>query len=362
MRLTRSIAVATLAAGAVLIGWSPPATGDDDPPTDGWGSTTCDQTPSPACELGAGTGGNEGGGGPRPAPDPSPGNPTYGGHGEDGVNERPPGDQSLGPGTPEKNCRYVRSDYQPPSGGVIPAAYSEPRASEAPSREIVPAAYVPAATEIRPADRQGFPFSQQDPTDADSGAWYVYQCTGPDGVRDGLYRPPVFIPDDQAPPAGGSGPPPPSPEELARQAYNQLRLPSPSIAASPQGPQLVRLPTWLWIRDGWEPVSATASVPGVSVTATAKPTKVAWSMGEGGSRTCDGPGTAYSSDRNPRSASPDCGYTYRRASGGDGFAVSATVSWSVSWSGAGQSGTFDGLSTTDSTTFVVEEVGAVNGR
>lgn len=322
-----------------------------------WGRAECGQHPHPGCELGAGTP-DSGGSNPRPSKGDgagSDGSPR----GDSGNGEaRPPGDQLLSPGTPLKNCKYVRSDYQPPEGATTTVSYGRSDGAASGSGAIVLASF--GSRTARPATSAGPVLAQQDPAGESSGSWYVYQCSGPDGVRDGLYRPPVFIPDDQAPPGGSASAP--SPEQLARQAYSQLRLPSPSIAASPEGPQLVRLPTWLWIENGWEPVSATASVPGVSVTATAKPTKVQWSMGEGGSRTCDGPGTPYSSDRNPRSASPDCGYTYRRASGDGGFRVTATVSWSVSWSGAGESGTFDDLSTTDSTSFVVEEVGAVNGR
>lgn len=346
--LTRSALVAGAVVAAYLL--APPVNADGHkPPVDGWGSTDCDQTPSPACELGAGTGGNGPGQAPRPDGGGTGGIGSGGGGGDAGY-QRPSGDQSLSPGTNLKNCRYVKSDYQPPSGGVVPAAYTAPAE---PTGGVVPASYKPSSSYRLAANVHLA--QQQD----ESGSWYVYRCTGPDGARDGLYRPPVFIADGQAPPGGA---PLPSPEELARQAYKQLRLPSPSIAASPEGPQLVRLPTWLWIEDGWGPVSATASVPGVSVTATASPESVRWSMGDGGVRTCNGKGTPYSDERDPRSASPDCGYTYRSASGDGGFRVTATIRWGVSWSGAGQSGTFDGLTTSTSTTFVVEEVGAVNGR
>jgi hypothetical protein len=42
--------------------------------------------------------------------------------------------------------------------------------------------------------------------------------------------------------------------------------------------ELMFLPTWLWLAGGWAPTSATATVPGFSVTATATPTSVTWSM------------------------------------------------------------------------------------
>lgn len=340
--------------GALLLG-SLPALADP-----GWGSAECGQNPLPGCELGAGTPGSDGSG---EQDSPSRPGQSGGGQGSTGWSggssaDGTRGDEALGGGTPLKNCRYVRSDYRPPEGATQTVSYSVTGgdARVSPSG-VMPAAYVPVAYQVRPAAAAVL---AQDPSGDESGAWYVYRCSGDAGLQDGLYRPPVFIPDGQAPP--GSGAPTPSPEELARQAYSQLRLPSPSIAASPAGPQLVRLPTWLWIEDGWSPVSATASVPGVSVTATARPESVRWSMGDGGVRTCKGEGTPYSDEGDPRSASPDCGYTYRTASGDGGFQTTAMIRWSVSWSGAGQSGTFDGLTTSTSTTFVVEEVGAVNGR
>lgn len=152
--------------------------------------------------------------------------------------------------------------------------------------------------------------------------------------------------------------PAPSPADLARVARSQLRLPSPGIAASPAGDQLVNLPTWLWLSEGWRPVSATASVPGVSVTAVAKPDSVSWSMGDGGTVECAGPGTPYRAGVDPRSASPDCGYVYRRSSAaqpGQEYRVIATIRWTITWSGAGQSGAFPVLTTSTTTTYRVAE-------
>jgi hypothetical protein len=190
------------------------------------------------------------------------------------------------------------------------------------------------------------------------GAWYTYQCSGP-GFRDALYRAPIWIPDGQAPGAA----PPPSPEQLAEQARSQLRLPSPVIASSPAGTQLVRLPTWLWLdRAMWRPQSATASVPAVSVTATATPTSVSWSMGDGATVTCTGPGTPFSAHGGPQAASPDCGHTYQRSSAGspgERFPATATVSWRITWAGAGASGTFPDMTTSAAASFRVAEAQAL---
>jgi hypothetical protein len=151
-----------------------------------------------------------------------------------------------------------------------------------------------------------------------------------------------------------------TPDEIARLARNQLRLQRPQIGSSPPGDQLVNLPTWLYLASGWRAESATASVPGISVTATASPTSVTWSLGDGTTVDCAGPGTDYRQDVDPRSESPQCGHTYRRSSGRTTFPVSATVHWAVAWSGAGQVGMLPELITTSTTQFRVRESQALN--
>jgi hypothetical protein len=47
-------------------------------------------------------------------------------------------------------------------------------------------------------------------------------------------------------------------------------------------------------------------------------------------------------------ASPDCGYRYLRSSAGapgGAYTVTVTISWRVTWAGAGQAGTIPGLTT-----------------
>lgn len=159
----------------------------------------------------------------------------------------------------------------------------------------------------------------------------------------------------------------PSPEELARQAYRQLVLAVPAIRTSPAVavPQLVRVPTWLWVDAGmWSPRSRTAAVPGLSATATARPVRVSWSMGDGVTVECRGPGTPYRGGQSQASAaSPDCGHTYLRPSTGapEGiFRVTATVEWVVSWVGGGQAGTLPALASAASVMVRVTEAQALN--
>ncbi|WP_410658368.1 hypothetical protein [Amycolatopsis sp. lyj-112] len=125
----------------------------------------------------------------------------------------------------------------------------------------------------------------------------------------------------------------------------------------------MQLPTWLWLdRAMWQPKSATASVPAVSVTATATPISVSWAMGDGNTVTCTGPGTPFPAYRDPQTASPDCGHTYQRSSAGapgERFPALATVSWRITWSGAGASGTFPDMTTSGSASFRVVEAQAL---
>jgi hypothetical protein len=189
------------------------------------------------------------------------------------------------------------------------------------------------------------------------GAWYVYRCTGP-GTRDALYRPPIWVPD--AKPGGAPGP---TVADLADRARNRLRLPSPAIGANPAGEQLVGVPTWLHLDPAaWTAVSATASVPGVTVVALARPRSVLWSMGDGAAVACAGPGSPFPPGADPASSSPDCGHIYRSSSAGqpdEAFAVTATVRWEVTWSGAGQGGVFPDLTTTSAAAFRVAEAHAL---
>ncbi|GAU71111.1 hypothetical protein SSP35_27_00320 [Streptomyces sp. NBRC 110611] len=155
---------------------------------------------------------------------------------------------------------------------------------------------------------------------------------------------------------------------VVRRAVEQLKLPKPVIRTSPHEDlaQVVGVPTWMWMeRESWKPVSVSASVEGVEVTATARPRKAVWSMGDGGTVVCRGPGTPYSDRYGPKASSPDCGYTYRRASLGEpkgAFPLSVRVPWDVEWHGGGRAGLVPGLVMTAERQLVVDEVQAVVTR
>lgn len=152
-------------------------------------------------------------------------------------------------------------------------------------------------------------------------------------------------------------------EALAYAARAAFQLSSPEISMSPSAdaPVLVRVPVWMWISsDAWQEETATASVPGGSVTVTATPASVSWSMGDGTSVECESPGTAYDPQAHaPEEESPDCGHIYTSTS--NDSEVTASLSWQVEWSSSdGEGGTFPALTTETSTTVrVVESSGVV---
>lgn len=207
------------------------------------------------------------------------------------------------------------------------------------------------------------PLPGEDAHSGQKGAWYAMTC--PDGVKVG-----TNIATTTTTMVWLTTPPPPAlmqptPEVMAARARNKLVLPKPQIASNPPvgRPQLVGVPTWSFLpKSVWTPVSATASVPGLSVTATATPVSVTWNYGDGTSTVCAGPGTPFTVGTDPKASSPDCGHTYRTSSGtapGGTFKVSATISWRVDWAGAGQAGTLNNLTTTASVRVTVQQSQAI---
>lgn len=305
--LTRTLAVAVVAVGTVIVGASTAA-------ADGAGSAVqCQQSSAPGCTVTAGTSGAM----PAPTSSVQPQAGVSGGGSCTDYRGKPAPCTDATFGWMGSNGCYwqVDTDYKPPA------------------------------------------WNTADQHTGESGAWFVFTCSTGNfpGTGGGI----VWLPT-----SGGPIPLPP-PVALARQAVNQLRLVGPDIATSPpvDGDQLVNVSTWLWLaRERWAPMSATASVPGESVTATATPTTVTWELGDGTTIVCHGPGTPYASG-DPSAPSPDCGHTYLRSSAGmpDGaFIVSATVTWEITWAGGGERGSLPALTTTSTVRLRVGESQALN--
>ena len=128
-----------------------------------------------------------------------------------------------------------------------------------------------------------------------------------------------------------------SPRRLAIDVFAEKRLPYPApLGISPDevngvpNETVVNAGTWLWIPAGeWHPVSVTASIPDyLSVTATGRPVALTWRMSDGGSVTCDGPGTPYY-DAAGNDPSPTCNYVYAHST--PVGPITASITWQVSY-------------------------------
>jgi hypothetical protein len=154
----------------------------------------------------------------------------------------------------------------------------------------------------------------------------------------------VYFWSQNAPPGGG-----PTPREVAQLAIAQMNLRAINIGIAPKpGPNsvgIVGMPVWMWAKapnaHTFGPITASASAGGITITATAKVLKVTWDMGDGTKVVCKTAGTPYDPSYG-RSDSPTCGHKYLKSSAEEPteqFEVSATSSWVITWSGAGQTGT-----------------------
>ena len=152
---------------------------------------------------------------------------------------------------------------------------------------------------------------------------------------------------------------------ITDRAIDQLTMPRPVIAANPSltAKQVVHVPVWWWVQPGWwQTHTATASAGGLTITARAVPTKITWYAGDGTSTVCTGPGTPWTGSAAPTSPSPTCGHTYTTTSEGSPggkFQLRAVVTWDITWSGGGLSGSVPGVTTATTTDITVTQLRAV---
>lgn len=167
----------------------------------------------------------------------------------------------------------------------------------------------------------------------------VYQCFQP---QTGIV---VLTWAQDPPPDSGTAL---TPGEVAQLAIEDMELKAINIGIVPEpGPDsvgLVGMPVWMWAASPDDhtlgPIMATASVGGITITATARVHKVTWDMGDGTEVVCRSAGTPYKPEYG-RQESPTCGHVYKTSSSReqDGkFLVTASSDWVVEWTGAGQSG------------------------
>ncbi|HEU4945956.1 MAG TPA: hypothetical protein VFT31_02275, partial [Kribbella sp.] len=128
------------------------------------------------------------------------------------------------------------------------------------------------------------------------------------------------------------------PLTLAYEAIAKMQLAAPQIGTAP-GPGaigVVNMPVWMWVtksENTWGPIKRDASVPGLTVTATAQVKAVTWTMGDGHTIRCEGPGTPYQKTYGIKD-SPTCGHHYRKTSRQQPsckYAVTARADWQITW-------------------------------
>lgn len=138
-----------------------------------------------------------------------------------------------------------------------------------------------------------------------------------------------------------------------------LRRPDTGTTPAAGRTGVVGLPTYLWITDPGPsvtgPQTRSATQGAVTVTGTARVTTMEWSLGNGRTITCTGPGTPYQ-DSFGNKPSPTCGSTYTAPGS---YTVTLTTHWRYEWAGAGQNGSYEFTFTTP-TTFAMQEVQALN--
>ncbi|MGW4221760.1 ATP/GTP-binding protein [Streptomyces bacillaris] len=142
--------------------------------------------------------------------------------------------------------------------------------------------------------------------------------------------------------------PPPGvpPEVLAQRAVDQMLLKAPQIGITPKpgGKGVVGMPVYLWTEKSpqtYGPNTASASAGGITVTATAKVSRIVWQMGDGKTVTCTTAGTPYKAEYGKK-PSPDCGHRYSAPSSTTStgrYHVTATSTWTIGWEAtSGQTG------------------------
>lgn len=135
------------------------------------------------------------------------------------------------------------------------------------------------------------------------------------------------------------------PAVLAQQAVDKMLLKGPQIGITPKpgGKGVVGMPVYMWTGKSvatYGPTVASASAGATTVTATARVSKIVWSMGDGKTVTCTTAGTPYRAEYGKK-PSPDCGHRYTQPSStteSGKYRVSATSTWTIDWQGGGQTG------------------------
>ncbi len=150
----------------------------------------------------------------------------------------------------------------------------------------------------------------------------------------------------------------------------QVPVPAPIFAPRTDPTKaFAQLPLWFWVGpETWTTaISTTHRIPGLTVTATARPVSMSFSPGDGGGPvTCDGPGTVFTRGRDRMSANPSvntvnpCSYVYRHSTDGARVRASLSWTWEITFTATdATTGTLEPITRTTTRAIEVGEIQAV---
>ena len=148
-----------------------------------------------------------------------------------------------------------------------------------------------------------------------------------------------------------------SPYELAWLAADRAMSVAewPRLEIAPRRVGLTGLRSYFWLQRAPAPVVASASVPGLVVTAQAHPVRYRWHFGEGAWRSTSHPGRAWTKRR-----PGNVGHTYERRGR---YPVRVEVVWQARWRiGTGPWSHLGYFSNMDSRTYSVRQMVAMLTR
>ncbi|MYS90017.1 hypothetical protein [Streptomyces chartreusis] len=218
----------------------------------------------------------------------------------------------------------------------------------------------------------GHPYKDFNVDKNDEGMWWV-AVTNPkmkdDPAANDCKRKPFWVDNGENP----GVPQAIDTETLAGLAHQRTVVPPTRVSLAPNGKSTVNAPTWVWLDKGtFKPVSVTASLPGTGLwaTTTAKPVSLHLDPGTEDAESLPASGECVINDdgsigepyaRGKAELTPPCGVRYLRSSGDGSYGLEATLTWDISWEGAGGTGGDLPSGTFATTTEVaVQEYQAVN--
>jgi len=106
---------------------------------------------------------------------------------------------------------------------------------------------------------------------------------------------------------------------------------------------IVGLPTWMWVEPAsWQPLTATAAIPGLSATVTAAPVRTRWDMGDDSDEViCEGPGVPFDFSRDETQQHTDCSHIYQWGSTdqpGGTYTITGFIDWELHWTATNGAG------------------------